>query len=199
MKEYDMKYKDYVGIDESGLGNVSGSLIFCGAKIKEGYSVQDISFADDSKSISKKKRAEFYYKLLPMLDYLIYEISPSFIDENGKEEACRVSLEAIKEYFKGEEFIYDGNNSHKVNDLEMLVKADAKVSIVSAASIIAKVKKDLRMEKCHEKYPEYDWKNNAGYCTKKHVEAIKKYGWTEYHRRSYKIKALEGLDIKEHL
>jgi len=191
LKELDLLYKDYVGIDEAGLGNVSGSLIFVGAKLKNGKTVHDIAFANDSKSMSKKKREKLYEDVIKIVDYHIVEIFPKYIDDNGKEDACHTALEVIKNYFGNSDFIYDGNNSHHTDGLEMLVKADAKVSIVAAASIIAKVEKDLRMKEWDKKYPMYDWKNNAGYATKKHVEAIRKYGFNEQHRKTFIIKELE--------
>ena len=191
LKELDKFYENYVGIDEAGLGNVAGSLIFVGAKIKSDKSIEDISFANDSKSMSKKKREKLYDEVIKVVDYHVVEIFPKYIDENGKEEACRTALEKILNHFKGLKFIYDGNNAHGVQGLEMLVKADAKVSIVAAASIIAKVEKDKRMKEWDEKYPEYDWKNNAGYATKKHIEAIRKHGFNEQHRMTFKIKELE--------
>jgi len=97
----------------------------------------------------------------------------------------------IKNHFKDSDFIYDGNNAHGVSGLTMLVKADAKVSIVAAASIIAKVEKDKRMKEWDEKYPEYDWKNNAGYATKAHIQAIRENGFSEIHRMTFRIKELE--------
>jgi ribonuclease HII len=200
LKELDKKFEGYVGIDEAGLGNIAGSLIFVGAKLKVRYNLEDIAFANDSKSMSKKKREKLYKDVIKFVDYHIVELYASFIDKEGREGACKTALEMIKNYFGCDsKFVYDGNNNHKVQGLEMLIKADAKVSIVAAASIIAKVEKDKRMKKWDEKYPMYDWKNNAGYGTKAHIEAIKNYGWTELHRRSYNIKALEGLNVKEYM
>jgi ribonuclease HII len=200
LKDLDIKYKDYVGIDEAGRGNLSGSLIFVGAVLKEGKTVNDIAFADDSKAISKKKREKLYEEVIKVVDYEVVEIYPKYIDEAGLSESCRFSLEHIKNYFNSRgksKILYDGKTTFKVQGIETLVKADAKVSIVAAASIIAKVEKDKRMKEWDEKYPMYDWKNNAGYGTKAHIEAIKKYGYTEQHRRSFNVKALEGLGIKE--
>lgn len=191
LKELDKFYKNYVGIDEAGLGNVAGSLIFVGAKIKEGYDIHDIAFANDSKSMSKIKREKLYHDVIKVVDYHVVEIYPKYIDDNGKEEACKTALEMIKNYFRDSDFIYDGNNAHGVNGLDMLVKADAKVSIVAAASIIAKVEKDKRMKEWDEKYPEYSWAQNAGYATKAHIQAIKENGFSEIHRMTFKIKELE--------
>ena len=194
IKKLDKRYSNYIGIDEAGRGNIAGSLLFCAAKIKDDYSIEDISFANDSKSMSKKKRGELYKEIIKYVDYHLVEIYPTFIDKNGISEACRISLKEIKRYFGENKYLYDGNTTFGVENIETLIKADVKVSIVAAASIIAKVEKDRRMLEIDKEYPEYDWKNNAGYGTKGHIEAIKKYGWTPYHRRSFKIKALKDMD-----
>ena len=199
IKELDERYRDYVGIDEAGRGNLSGSLIFVGAKVKEGVSLEDISIAVDSKSTSKKKRKLIYDQIIDLVDYEVIEIYPKFIDDAGLSSACSTSLTKIKERFPTDKILYDGKTTFKVNGIETLIKADAKVSIVAAASIIAKVQKDLRMEVWDEKYPEYDWKNNAGYGTAKHIEAIIEHGYTEQHRRSFNVKKLEGIQIKENI
>jgi ribonuclease HII len=181
-----------------GRGNLAGSLIFVGAVLKEGKTINDIAFANDSKSMSKKKREELYKEIIKIVDYEVVEIYANYIDNNGLSDACNFSLTHIKNKFKElnkTKILYDGKTTFKVQGIETLVKADAKVSIVAAASIIAKVEKDKRMKEWDEKYPMYDWKNNAGYGTAKHIEAIKKYGWTSQHRRSFNVKALEGLNI----
>jgi len=199
LKELDAQYQDYVGIDEAGRGNLAGSLIFVGAVLKEGKTIKDIAFANDSKSMSKKKREALYEEVVKIVDYKVVEIYANYIDDNGLSDACNYSLTYIKDYFKENnrtKILYDGKCNYETG-IETLVKADAKVSIVAAASIIAKVEKDKRMKEWDEKYPMYDWKNNAGYGTKGHIEAIKKYGYTEQHRRSFNVKALEGLKILE--
>jgi len=96
----------------------------------------------------------------------------------------------IKEHFKDEKYLYDGNCAYKVDEIETLVKADAKVKGVGAASILAKVMKDYLLDELAEEFPNYNWKNNNGYVTKDHIEAIKKYGRCIHHRHSFKLKAL---------
>lgn len=198
LKELDKKYKDYIGIDEAGRGNIAGSMVFCAAKLKKGKTIDDISFANDSKSMSKKKREELYEEVMKVVDPFIVFVEPKYIDENGISKAHTYALEKIKDNFKNDKIIYDGKARYGVDDIETLIKADAKVSIVAAASIIAKVSKDKEMEEQSKKYPEYDFKSNAGYGTKKHIEAIKEHGYTPIHRRSYNVKALAGIQIKEY-
>ena len=171
---------------------MAGSLFFCAAKLKPNKTLEDLSIANDSKSMSKKKRTALYEKLIDIVDYKFVEIYPEFIDDEGLSEACRYSLHYLKRKFQNDKILYDGKTTFKVDGIETLVKADAKVSIVAAASIIAKTLKDKNMEEWAERFPEYDFENNAGYGTKKHIEAIKKYGYTIIHRRSFNIKALKN-------
>ena len=68
---------------------------------------------------------------------------------------------------------------------KFIIKGDSKSASIAAASILAKVSRDRYMDKIHEEFPQYDWKNNKGYLTKKHIEAIEKYRITKYHRPSF--------------
>lgn len=89
-----------------------------------------------------------------------------------------------------DEFLMDGNTSFGISTLQHLVKADAQIAEVSAASILAKVSRDRYMDEIAPKYKEYDFHKHKGYGTKAHVEAIKKYGRSNEHRVSFKLKAL---------
>lgn len=198
MKELDLFYKDYVGVDESGRGCVGGSLFFCGCKLKEGFTVEDIAFADDSKSMNKTKREALYIEIIKYVDYNLTSFNAQEIDELGLSLCLATSLNNVKEGFPKDKILYDGNCSYKVQGIETLVKADAKVSIVSCASIIAKHFKDAEMEELHSLYPEYSFNTNNGYINKKNTDAIIKHGYTPAHRKSYNLKALDGLEIKDY-
>ena len=91
-------------------------------------------------------------------------------------------------------FLMDGNTTFGIENLKCLIKADATIKEVSAASILAKVSRDRYMVKISEKYPEYTFEKHKGYGTKAHIDAIIKHGYCELHRRSYKIKRLEELN-----
>lgn len=189
MKEYDKKYIGYVGIDESGRGTIAGNMYFVGARLKEGFNPEDIEYAIDSKKTNKKQRAELFNKLVNNVDYCLVSSSAEDIDNKGLSACSKSSLETIIEYFKGSKFIYDGNTTYKTS-VETLVKADDKVSLVSVASIIAKYYKDLEMENLHELHPEYNFIKNSGYGTKEHIDKIREFGYTRYHRKSFNIKGL---------
>ena len=85
--------------------------------------------------------------------------------------------------------IVDGNKFKPVNNIEFktIIKGDQKYLNIAAASILAKTYRDNYMEKIHKEYPEYNWEKNKGYPTKEHKLAIKKYGITKYHRKSFKL------------
>jgi ribonuclease HII len=102
-----------------------------------------------------------------------------------------IALQEILSTIECDSYLFDGNTTFGVENLETMVKADAKIAEVSAASILAKVTHDREMIEFSKTYPEYDFEKHKGYGTKTHIEAIKKYGYTPEHRRSFKLKALE--------
>lgn len=170
-------------------------MIFTGLKI-----TGDVLFADDSKKLSKKQREEMVEKIKNNSEYFIVVTSAKEIDDYGLSSMIKKSLEKIIKHFgENEKYLYDGNKTFGVENknLKTLVKADALVKGVGAASIIAKHTKDTLMLVNHEKYPMYNFVNNSGYATKEHIDAIKKYGYCELHRKSYKIKELEEYENKK--
>ena len=176
-------------------GNLFGPCIFVGVKLIVPY--EQLSFAVDSKTTKKAQRSEMVDKIKNGVQYYLVEIPPQDIDSKGLSLCIKGALEQIKEYFgEDEKYLYDGNKAFGATDIETLVKADAKVISVSCASIIAKSFLDTLMEGYHKKYPEYGLNTNSGYGVPKHIAAIKEYGYTDLHRKSYKIKALENETIK---
>ena len=194
--DYNEQYKDYIGIDECARGNLFGPCIFVGVKLRVPY--EQLSFAVDSKTTKKAQRSEMIDKIKNCVQYCLVEIPPQDIDSKGLSTCIKGALEQIKEYFgKDEKYLYDGKSVFNCEGIDTLIKADAKVISVSCASIIAKSFLDTLMEGYHKKYPEYGFINNSGYGTKQHIAAIKEYGYTDLHRKSYKIKALEDEVIKD--
>ncbi len=191
---YDSLFDGYIFIDESGRGNLAGEMVFCGLKI-----TGDVSFADDSKKLSFKQREGLVEKIKENSEFFTVITTPQEIDLFGLSSMIKKSLEQIINNFgKDENFLYDGNKTFGVDNqnLKTLVKADALVKGVGAASIIAKHTKDMLMKHHHEKFPMYNFLNNAGYATKDHIEAIKKYGYCDIHRKSYKVKELQTIENK---
>jgi len=199
MKELDKHFLNYVGIDEAGRGCVGGSMFFVGCKLKNEYTPNDIAFAVDSKVTKKEHRKIIYERLLDKIDFFSVKTTAIEIDKNGLSLSIKNSLTKIKEHFFNENILYDGNSNYKVENIETLVKADSKVTIVSAASIIAKYLKDLECEEIDKIYPEYGFINHSGYVNHKHCDKIIEFGYSPFHRKSYNIKKLQNLEIKDNL
>lgn len=173
------------GIDEAGRGPIAGDLVMAGCILKK-----EVIGLNDSKKLTAKRREELYEKIIINSSYHVAKFSASQIDENGISWCLASGLREIMNALICENYLFDGNTTFGVDNLETMVKADGKIAEVSAASIIAKVTHDRDILKEALKYPEYQFEKHKGYGTALHVEMIKKHGYCEIHRRSYKLKAL---------
>ena len=173
------------GIDEAGRGPVAGDLVVAGCILSE-----PIEGLRDSKRLTFRQREKLYALIVKKSHYHIVKHSAAQIDELGLSACMRRSLEEILNCLDATEYLFDGNTTFGVSSLQTKVKADATVQAVSAASILAKVTRDRSMIEAAKRYPEYEFDKHKGYITKRHVELIKKYGYCDIHRRSYKLKAL---------
>lgn len=174
------------GIDEAGRGPIAGDLVVAGCILH--------SFVDglnDSKKLTHKKREFLFEEIVKNSSYHIVKFSAAMIDKNGISLCIKRALEEIKQNLKCNEYIFDGNSSFGVNGIKTMIKADSIIAEVSAASIIAKVIHDRDITELSKLYPEYELDTHKGYGTARHIELIKKYGYSEIHRKSYKLKALE--------
>jgi len=145
---------------------------------------------DDSKRLTAKKREELFSIIQENSLYHIVFTDNNTIDEIGLSQVLHNSIQEIKDHFKDCKILMDGNTNFGVNGVEWMIKADAKVPEVSAASILAKVSRDRYMIKISKKFPKYGFEKHKGYGTKEHIEMIKRYGYTPIHRKSFKIKGL---------
>jgi len=177
------------GIDEAGRGCIAGDLVVAGCVFKPNTQIKGLN---DSKKISEKKRSELFELIIPATIHHIVTISPQEIDDKGLSICMKEALIEIKEALITQEYLFDGNTNFGVANLPTMIKADGKVAEVSAASILAKVTHDRNIIRDATKYPEYEFQKHKGYGTKLHVEMIKKYGYSPIHRKSFKLKALEG-------
>jgi len=174
------------GIDEAGRGPIAGDLVMAGCILNA-----EIAGLNDSKKLTEKKRETLYEIIIQNAEYHIVKFSAKDIDENGISHCLKSGLLQIMKNIKTDNFLFDGNTAFGVKNLTTMVKADGKVAEVSAASILAKVTHDRDILKEAKKYPEYQFEKHKGYGTKLHVEMIKKHGYCDIHRRTYKLKALE--------
>ena len=176
------------GVDEVGRGPLVGPVVTACVVLPKGYNLEGLT---DSKKLSKKQR-EKYYDII-MKDALGIGIgikSEKVIDEVNIYEATKLAMyEAIENCKKKCQIEHVLIDAMKL-DLDIpntsIIKGDLKSITISAASVIAKVTRDRMMDELDKIYPMYGFKDNAGYGTKKHIEAIKEYGIIEEHRKTFK-------------
>ena len=191
------------GCDEAGRGCLAGSVYAAAVILPDGYQNE---LLNDSKQLSEKKR----YQLREIIErdavaWAVGIVTPEEIDKinilNASILAMHRALDQLK--VRPEAIIVDGNRfkpwtppltpplegagSACTIPYTTIVKGDGKYLAIAAASILAKTYRDDYMNKLAEEYPQYDWLSNKGYPTKKHREAIKQFGITPYHRKSYNL------------
>lgn len=186
-----------VGCDEAGRGCLAGSVYAAAVILPTNYK-NDL--LNDSKKLSAKKR----YVLREIIErdalaWAVGIVTPEEIDKinilNASFLAMHRALDQLK--MRPEAIIVDGNRFTPYQDLPFttIVKGDGKYLSIAAASILAKTYRDDYMLSLAEKYPQYDWQSNMGYPTKKHREAIRQYGITPFHRKSYNLLGDEQLSF----
>ncbi len=175
------------GIDEAGRGPIAGPLVVAGVVL-----IEEINGLNDSKVLSEKKREKLFEEITKKSKYHIVFTDAKTIDEKGLSFCLKNSISEIMETLENDcnEFLMDGNTTFGIQTLNCKIKADATVPQVSAASILAKVSRDRYMCEISAKYFQYDFAKHKGYGTKAHVEAIKKFGRSDEHRVTFKLKAL---------
>ena len=173
------------GIDEAGRGCLAGPLVVAGVVL-----TKPIEGLADSKILTEKKREALFEIIQASAEYKIVFCDNTMVDDKGLSACLKYAILAIQSHFKGHPILMDGNCTFGVQDIKTMVKADAKVPEVSAASILAKVSRDRFMYEIASQYPHYDFEKHKGYGSALHVEKIKHYGYSDLHRKSFKIKSL---------
>lgn len=190
MLEYENNlYKEGVtliaGVDEVGRGPLIGPVVACACILPVNFYHKDIK---DSKKLSEKKREEMYKVIKEnAISIGLGIVSEKVIDEINIYEATKIAMkEAIKNLnITPEHILIDAMKLELNIPSTSIIKGDAKSESIAAASIIAKVTRDHMLDEMDKEYPMYDLKNNKGYGTKKHLEALQTYGPCKYHRVSY--------------
>ena len=185
------------GCDEAGRGCLAGSVYAAAVIFPADYQNEELN---DSKQLTDKKRHQLREIIeRDALAWAVGVVTPEEIDKinilNASFLAMHRALDQLK--VRPEAIIVDGNRFKKYGEVPhvCIVKGDAKYLSIAAASILAKTYRDDYMDGLAEEYPQYDWKSNKGYPTKKHREAIRQYGVTPYHRMSYNLIGDGQLDI----
>ena len=177
------------GCDEVGRGCIAGPVVAASVIFPNDYSNESIK---DSKTISPKKRIFIEKEIKSSaIAWSVSEIDNKRIDKENILNASISAMHAALENLRviPEYIIVDGNKFKKYKEIEhrCIIKGDSKYLSIAAASIIAKNYRDKLMKKLSEKHNQYDWHKNFGYPTKSHRDAIKKFGITELHRKSFKL------------
>ena len=174
------------GVDEVGRGPLIGPVVAAAVILPDDFKLDGLT---DSKKLSEKKR-EQYYEIIKneAISIGVGIISEKRIDEINIYEATKEAMkEAINNLkIKPEHILIDAMPLDLEIETTSIIKGDLLSISISAASVIAKVTRDHMLYDIDKEYPMYDLKNNKGYGTKKHIEAIKEYGITKYHRLSFK-------------
>ena len=179
--------KVIAGVDEVGRGPLVGNVVAACVVLPLNYKLEGLT---DSKKLSEKKREKFYEIIKKDARAIgIGEVSPQEIDElniyQATKKAMTIAINEANKQIKLEHILIDAMPLELEIPTTSIIKGDAKSLTIAAASVIAKVTRDNEMYELDKKYPMYDFKNNKGYGTKKHIEAIEKYGIIPEHRLTY--------------
>jgi ribonuclease HII len=178
--------KILAGVDEVGRGSLMGPVYAAAVILNKSINKKLLK---DSKSLSKVKREELF---IYIKKNSIWAVGQASVNEIEKLNILHASLLAMKRAIiklkkKPTLVLIDGNKlpNLKNYNLKYVVKGDQKIPSISAASIIAKVSRDRFIKNLSKKFINYGWSTNSGYGTKEHLSAIKKFGITKYHRKTF--------------
>lgn len=177
------------GCDEAGRGCLAGAVYAAAVILPTDYVNERLN---DSKKLTEHQRYALREEIeRDALAWAVGVVLPAEIDKinilNASFLAMHRAIDQLS--IRPQHLLIDGNRFNKYHDVPhtTVVKGDGKFLSIAAASILAKTYRDDYMNKLHEEYPMYDWKGNKGYPTKKHREAIVKYGTTPYHRMTFNL------------
>ena len=186
------KFSDFIlecGTDEAGRGCLAGPVTAAAVMLPDEFKSE---LLNDSKQLSEKTREKLKFIIEEKaISFSVTHLEPIIIDEinilNASIKAMQNSilkLDPLPNYI-----IVDGNRFKPINNIPFstIIKGDSKYMSIAAASVLAKTYRDEYMNRIHEEFPMYNWKQNKGYPTIEHREAIRKYGITKYHRMSFRL------------
>lgn len=183
------------GCDEAGRGCLAGSVYAAAVILPDGY---DNPSLNDSKQLSAAKRMRLRDEIVrDAVAWAIGVVTPEEIDHINILRASILAMHRALDQLqvRPEAIIVDGNRFLPYCDLPYttIVKGDGKYQAIAAASILAKTFRDEYMERLAEEFPQYGWQSNKGYPTPQHREAIRQYGVTPYHRKSFDLLGSQEL------
>ncbi len=191
MCTYERRYRSMgkrliAGIDEAGRGPLAGPVVAAAVILPDNFKLLGLN---DSKQLNKSKREEYYQIIVEQaISYGISIVENDVIDDINIYEATKLAMkQALNKLEPKADYVLI--DAVELNNLpcssESIVKGDAKSVSIAAASILAKVTRDSVMRTIHEQYPMYDFQSNMGYGTKVHMEKLKKFGASPYHRKTF--------------
>jgi ribonuclease HII len=191
---YEAGYRNIAGIDEAGRGPLAGPVVAAAVIFSRGWIDEEIT---DSKRLSPKKREELYAKILSGSRSVgIGVVDQGEIDRTNILQATLKAMEmAVRKLSPSPDYLLvDGIHGPPIHIPQRLIRGGDTISIsIAAASIVAKVTRDRLMIEHHERFPQYNFARHKGYGTKEHLEAIRKFGYCEVHRMSFRgVKAHLG-------
>ncbi len=185
-------YKENIleaGCDEAGRGCLAGPVVAAAVILPVGF---DNPLLDDSKKLTEKQREQ----LRPIIEqealaWAVEIVNNEEIDEVNILNASFLAMNraVAKLKAKPQHLLIDGNRFRTQSDIPYtcMIKGDGKYLSIAAASVMAKTWRDEFMGKIHLEHPNYEWRKNKGYPTKKHREAIRQFGITPYHRKTFRL------------
>jgi ribonuclease HII len=200
--------KFLIGIDEVGRGALAGPVLVAAVVIPAKLKTKNLKLKTplrDSKKITSRQR-EIWFRYITKelaLPHAVAMVSPIVIDKINISQAANLAascafIKLITNYklsITKCKILLDGGlhlNKLKTKNSKLktktIIRGDEKISVISLASIVAKITRDKLMKKLHKKYPQYDFIHNVGYGTKKHIKAIHKFGLSSIHRKSFALK-----------
>ena len=184
---YNKGFQKICGIDEAGRGPLAGPVVVAGVIMPKDSMIEGVN---DSKKVSEKKREKLYDLIIEeAISYSVAIIGQDVIDDINILNATKQGVtQVVENLSKKPDLILVDALTHidtKKIPYDSIIKGDAKCYNIAAASIIAKVTRDRIMRQWDEVYPQYGFISHKGYGTAKHIEAIKQYGLTPIHRRSF--------------
>ncbi|MAO43314.1 MULTISPECIES: ribonuclease HII [Leeuwenhoekiella] len=188
LKSYSQNILIECGTDEAGRGCLAGPVTAAAVILPQSFKNKILT---DSKLLTHKSRE----LLRPVIEqealaFGIAHVFPEEIDEinilNASIKAMHLAIEKLKQ--QPQHILVDGNRfkPYKECSHECIIKGDSKFLSIAAASVLAKTERDRYMTDLHMQFPHYKWKKNKGYPTKEHRQAIKEFGITSHHRKSFK-------------
>ena len=184
------------GVDEAGRGPLAGPVVAACAVLDKNRTIQGLA---DSKQLSEKKRNEMAAAIKQFAK--AWSIASASVIEIDQLNILQATLLAMKRAVERLPLIpdmvmIDGIHSPKLEiPVRTVIKGDSLIAEISAASILAKTARDAEMRLLHERFPEFGFDQHKGYPTKKHINALRIYGITEAHRRSFApVKTIENIN-----